>query len=189
MKRPTLLEGALFALVASLGGSIAFTALSGVLPGGSLLRLLLAGFGFAYVVYLLGRSRERVGRVVVVAAWLIVAAMTWWLSLPLPFYLLIHLGMVWLVRSLYHQGGVLSALADLGLLALGLGAGLWALTHTGSVFLGVWCFFLVQSIFALIPSDLARRPAAPGDCSEDEQRFDRAFRQAESALCRLHSIH
>jgi len=35
-------------------------------------------------------------------------------------YLLVHLGLIWLIRSLYFYSSVLSALADLGLGGLGL---------------------------------------------------------------------
>ena len=67
MRRPSLVEGVAFALAASLGASILFTALSAVLSSEALLRLLIAGLGFAYVLYLIGRSRARVGRVVTLA--------------------------------------------------------------------------------------------------------------------------
>lgn len=189
MERPTPLEGVAFALAASLGGSILFTALAGLLPGEALLRMLLAGFGFAYLIYLMARSRERVGRVVVVAVWFAVAAIAWWLPLPLPFYVLVHVGLIWLVRSLYHHASVLPALADLGLLGLGLATALWALSHTQSLFFGVWCFFLVQSLFVLIPPSSSLKAGSRRDRAEDEERFERAHRNAKTALRKLHSFH
>jgi len=189
MKDPTLLEGVAFALVASVGGSIVLTAFAGVLPHGSLIRLLLAGFGLAYVFYLVARSRQRVGRVVVVAVWFAVAAGVSWMSPPLTFYVLVHAGLIWLVRALYHHASVLQALADLGLLGLGLITALWALSHTQSVFLGVWCFFLVQSLFVLIPPCADSKGGPPGNATEDEERFQRAHRNATTAVRKLHSFH
>ncbi len=182
MKRPSLLEGLAFALGASLGASILFTVLGAVVPFEALLRLLIAVCGFAYVVYLVLRSRERVGRVVVLALWSTFAAVCWWLSLPLVLYLLAHLGFVWLVRSLYHHGSVLPALADLGLLAFGFAASLWAHSHTASVFLSVWCFFLVQAVFVLVPPAHERKRRARDVLDQDQEQFERAYRNAESAL-------
>jgi hypothetical protein len=189
MKGPTLPEGVAFALLASLAGSILLTALAGTLPSGLLLRLLLAAFGGAYVVYLLWRSRERVGRIVVAMVWIGVAATALWLSVPMPFYVLIHAGLIWLVRALYHHSSLFPALADLCLLGFGLATALWAFVHTGTVFLGVWCFFLVQSLFVLIPSSLNRRRNPQHQRWGDEERFDCAHRNAETALRDLHSIH
>ena len=58
----------------------------------------------------IGRSGERVGRITTVACWLAVASGAWLLGLPLVGYVLLHVGLVWLVRSLYHYSGVLPAL-------------------------------------------------------------------------------
>ena len=189
MKRPTLLEGATFSLLASLASSILLTTLTGILPGGVVFRLVLASCGFAYVIYLLGRSSERVGRVVVITAWFGISATAWWLSLPMPLYVLLHLVLVWLVRSLYHHSSLLPALADLGLLGVGLAMAFWAFAHTGNTFLAVWCFFLLQSLFVLIPSNPVPKRATHRLPSKDEERFERAHRNAITALRGIHSIH
>ena len=61
MKQPTFLEGVSVAIATSLAGSVLYTALDVVFPGAPVLRLLIAGIGLAYVVYLLSRSPERAG--------------------------------------------------------------------------------------------------------------------------------
>ena len=189
MKQPTFLEGVSVAIAASLAGSMLYTALNTVFPGIPVLRLLIAGISLAYVVYLLSRSPERVGRVTAAAAWLVVAGVLWFTHPPLLLYVCIHLGAIWLIRSLYFYSSALSALADLGLNGLGLSAAVWAITRTGSVFLGIWCFFLVQALFAVIPKSIPRKPgkAAAGVVNED--RFQHAYRVAETAVRKLSSSH
>ena len=189
MKQPTFLEGVAVALTASLLGSALYSVLSSAFPAGAVLRLLIAGIGLAYVLYLLSRSRERVGRVTVVAAWTLVTGVIWFIEPPLLPYVLVQLGFIWLTRSLYFYSSVLPALADLGLHGLGLASAIWAAGQTGSVFLSLWCFFLVQALFVAIPARLNRRnretPAGP----ENEDRFQRAHRTAEAAVRKLSSIH
>lgn len=185
MKQPTFLEGVAVALVASIAGSVLHTALTPLFAGGWILRLLIAGLGFGYIVYLLGRSQPRVGRITTFAAWAVVSGAAWWLQPSLALYVLVHLGLIWLVRSLYFHSSVLSSLADLGLNGLGLAAATWATIQTGSLFLSIWCFFLVQALFVAIPSDMRRKTAA-GPVGED--RFQHAHRAAETALRKLSSI-
>lgn len=185
MSRPTFPEGAAVALIAALFGSISFTVLPGLLGSASTLQLTVAALGLGYVLYLLGRTQERTGRVVALGAWLLFAGLGLFLvGDPLP-YLAVHLGMVWLVRALYHQSGPLAALIDLTLNLLALAAGVWAFVHTSSTFLGIWTFFLVQALFVAIPStdgrDLATNPTDGGQ----PDPFQTAYRNAEAALRKL----
>jgi len=53
------------------------------------------------------RSGERVGRVTTIACWLAAACVAWLAGLPLVAYVLVHVGLAWLVRSLYYYSGVL----------------------------------------------------------------------------------
>jgi hypothetical protein len=151
------------------------------------LRFVVAGLGLAYVVYLLRRNEERVGRVVATALWLVAALALWIFEPPALLYLAAHLGLVWLVRSLYFHSSLLTALADLGLVALGFAAAVWAASETHSVALSVWTFFLVQALFIAIPARIAATAAAASDIPED--RFQRAHLAAEAALRRMHSAH
>lgn len=189
MKQPTFLEGVSVALALSLAGSILYTAMDTVHPGGPVLRLLIAGMGLAYVVYLLNRSPERVGRISAAAAWLLVAGLLWFTEPPLLLYMCMHLGAIWLVRSLYFYSSALSALADMGLNGLGLAASIWAVTRTGSVFLGIWCFFLVQALFVAIPERISRNTGATAAGQGSEDRFLHAYRVAEAAVRKLSTNH
>ncbi len=189
MKQPTFLEGVSVAIAISLAGGVLYTAMDTAFPGFPVLRLLIAAIGLAYVVYLLGRSPERVGRVTAAAAWLLVAGVLWFMQPPLLLYVCIHLGVIWLIRSLYFYSSALSALADMGLNGLGLAAGIWALTQTGSVFLGIWCFFLVQALFVIIPKSIRQKPDAARESVDREDRFHHAYRVAETAVRKLSSNH
>ena len=185
MNKPTFFEGVAVALATSLGGGALQGALATILPAAPGLRLVVPVIGLAYVVYLLARSRERVGRVTAFLAWALIASVVWLLEPPLSLYLLVHLALIWLIRSLFFHSGVLSALLDLGLSILALAAALWAATQSGSLFLSLWSFFLVQALFVAIPARLPRK-ATPGRGEPPhEDRFRRSQRAAQSALQRL----
>lgn len=186
MRKPTFIEGVGVAMVASLAGSALYAALTTVFTSGGVLRLVIAGLGLGYVIYLLARTSERVGRVTTLAGWSVAAVAVWVLAPPLMLYLLIHLGLIWLIRSLYFYSSLLSALADLGLGGLALAGAVWSLVHTGSLLLALWCFFLVQALFVAIPPSLDRRPTSGAPATDD--RFQQAHRAAEAAVRRLSSI-
>jgi hypothetical protein len=185
MTRPTFLEGALVALVGAVSGTLAFEAFARVLPGGTAARLVTAALCLSYVIYLVGRSRERVGRLTVLVLWLLTALFLWMLAPPLPLYLAGHLGALWLVRSLYFHQGPLGALADLGLTGISLIAAAGAFLHTGSLLLAVWSLLLVQALFVLVPARTGSDIAAP----EEDDRFGRAHRAAEEAVRKLSAVH
>jgi len=189
MKQPTFIEGVSVAIAVSLVGSVLYTTLNVVFPGIPVLRLLIAAIGLAYIVYLPSRSPERVGRITAAAAWLLVASVLWFTKPPLLLYVCGHLGTIWLIRSLYFYSSALSAIADMGLNGLSLAAGIWAITRTGSVFLGLWCFFLVQALFVIIPKSINRKPDTSRAGHESEDRFQHAYRVAEAAVRKLSSNH
>jgi hypothetical protein len=187
MKRPTFFEGMLVALVMSLLGGILFTVLSPTFGAEGVLRGLTAGISLGYLVYLLKRSRETVGRVTVILGWALLAIILGLLEPTLPLYLLMHLLLIWLIRSLYFYAGLLPALLDLGLSALSLAAGLWAFLHTGSLFPAIWCLFLLQALFVAIPVSLHGKAAGTEQQSINAERFEQAHRSALSALRKLSS--
>ena len=115
----------------------------------------------------------------------LLAAVTWWVAPPLPLYLLIHVGAVWLVRSLYFYSGVLPALMDLGLSTLSISATVWAITRSGSVFLATWCFFLVQALFVAIPQAVKSTSKKQRNTAVESETFENARRQADQALRQL----
>jgi len=188
MTRPSFLEGVLVALAASLASGALFSTLTLALRSPSALRWVIALVGLGYVLYLLGRSGARVGRVTTVLVWTLVSGAALALPLPLAPFVLLHGGMVWLIRSLYFHAGLVAALADLGLALLGLSAAVWAATQTGSLALAAWSLFLVQALFGLIPSGLARTAPDPLAGAQSDDAFERAHRGAEAALRRIHSV-
>jgi hypothetical protein len=173
--------GAAFAL--SMAGAALFAAIGPWVGTQSALRTVIALLGLAYVLYTIGRSGERVGRITTIGCWAAVATGAWLLDPPLVGYVLVHVGLVWLVRSLYHYAGALPSLADLALGLLGAGCAAWAAQRSGSAWLALWCFFLVQAFHVLIPPTLAARAAPALPPSADA--FARAHRVAEAALRRL----
>jgi hypothetical protein len=172
------------ALLFSLCGAAVLVALAPFAGSGTALRAVIMLLGLAYVLYLLGKSGERVGRIATVALWIAAASGTWFMGLPLVAYALVHVGLVWLVRSLYYYSGLLPALADLGLSLLGAAFAVWAAQRSGSAWLAFWCFFLVQAFHVLIPATLGGR-AGPSTGGDDA--FARAHRAAEAAMRRLSS--
>ena len=189
MRTPTFFEGVIVAIAASVAGAALFTALGLVFPAALVVQLLVAGIGLGYVVYLLSRSRERVGRIAMLALWAVAATATWFVAPSLTLYVLAHLGLVWVVRSLYFYASALPALVDLGLNGLAFASAVWAATATHSIFLSIWCFFLVQALFVFIPRRLRRSGRAGRPERGDDDRFQHAYRVAESALQKLSSVN
>jgi len=182
-RMPSLGSGLVAALVLSSCGAALLAALSSLFGYATALRAVVALLGFAYLLYAIGRSGERVGRVTTVACWVVVASATWLMGLPIAGYVLVHVGLVWLVRSLYYYSGLLPALADLGVTVLGAAFAVWAAQRSESAWLVLWCFFLVQAFHVLIPASLTQRDK--GDLDSREDAFTRAHRAAEAAVRRL----
>jgi amino acid transporter len=189
MKQATFFEGVGFALFASLVGASGFVTLTSIFAGGTVFRLLIAGISLVYILYLLARSKERVGRITTVAIFLIVTIVSWLFVPSTLMYILIQLGMVWLLRSLYFYSSVLSSLVDLALTGLSLAIAIWVWLTTNSLFLGFWSFFLVQALFVFIPRKLARSHGRHTARTHNDDPFERAHRAAEMVLRNLISTH
>ena len=185
MKSPVFLHGVGVAAILAFFASAVVATLVPFLGFGTVLRLVIPAVGLAYILYLFSRSTARVGRITTVALWVVLAAGSWWLAPALPLYLLIHVGTIWLIRSLYFHSGVLPALMDLGLCALSICVAVWAIGRSGSIFLATWCFFLVQALFVVIPPALPRKAGALRSTPADDDGFARARRQADEALRQL----
>ncbi len=185
LSRPSFGQSIGVGLVLSLSGAALLAVLGPLLGYGGSLRAVIAMLGLAYVLYLVGKSGERVGRITTIAAWAVAAFLAWFAGLPLVGYVLVHVGLVWLVRSLYYYSGVLPALADLALSVLGAAFAVWAAQRSGTAWLAFWCFFLAQAFFVLIPASLSSRATEPAN--ETGQAFNRAHRAAEAAVRRLSS--
>jgi len=185
MKRPLFFQGVLVAAVLAFGASVVIGALTPFVGVGSVIQLVIPAVSLAYVMYLLRSSTERVGRITTLSLWSALAVTVWWIGPPLPFYVLVHVCAVWLVRSLYFYSGIFPALIDLGLSAMSVSAFIWAISRTGSVFLAAWSFFLVQALFVAIPASINSKRKAEKSPALDNGPFDRARRQADQALQQL----
>ncbi|NQV87257.1 MAG: hypothetical protein HQ492_09300 [Woeseiaceae bacterium] len=185
MKRPSFFHGAIVAAVLAFFASAIVATLTPFVGLAAVIRFVIPAMGLAYLLYLFGRSEERVGRVTTLSVWAVLAAVTWWIAPPLPLYLLIHVGAIWLVRSLYFYSGVMPALLDLGLSTLSISATVWAISRSGSVFLATWCFFLVQALFVAIPPAIKSRQAKQHNTTADNETFENAKRNADRALRQL----
>ena len=185
MKRPTFFHGVIVAAVLGFFASAIVATLTPFVSLGAVIRLVIPALGLSYLLYLFSRSEERVGRVITLSLWSALAAVTWWIAPPLPLYLLIHVGAIWLVRSLYFYSGVLPALMDLGISTLSVSATVWAISRSGSVFLATWCFFLVQALFVTIPPAVKRAREDKGNEVPDNETFEHARRNADQALRQL----
>ncbi len=185
MTRPNFLEGVLFALVASAAAGIFVALFAPFLGGLNAHYATLSTLTFVYVCYLLIRSGERIGRIVTVALLCTVMGSCALLSPLLWEYALILTLFVWFVRCMYFHSSLTASAIDLSVNVVAAAAALWCWSHTSSVVLTVWCFFLLQALFCMIPSagfgeQRARRDATTAD-------FANAHRRAENALRKLSS--
>ena len=185
MNRPGFLHGVAVAAVFGFFASAVVATLTPFVGFGSVIRLVIPALGLAYLLYLMSRSKERLGRVTTLSLWSALAIVTWWVAPPFPLYLLIHVSAIWLIRSLYFYSGVMPALLDLGLNALSVSAAVWAITRSGSVFLATWCFFLVQALFVAIPATVNGRKKPERNTAVENETFEQAKRQADAALRQL----
>ena len=183
MKRPSFFHGVIVAAVLGFFASAIVATLTPFIGLSSVVRLVIPAMTLAYLLYLFSRNGERLGRVTALTFWAILAVVTWWLAPPLPLYLLVHVGAIWLIRSLYFYSGVVPALFDLGISALSITATVWAISRSGSVFLATWCFFLVQALFVSIPKSLRDRRTTRETTVNPV--FERARRQGNDALRQL----
>jgi hypothetical protein len=184
-KQPTFFEGTGLALIVSIIGAVSFFSLSTLFGSTGVIQLIIAALCLIYVVYLLSRSGERIGRVTVISAWLLIAGLSWLFVSSLLLYIIIHLGMIWFIRSLYFYSSILSSLADLALTGFSLAVAIWAWSMSQSVFLSFWCFFLVQSLFTLIPKQITKYQNRSTINVDTNDPFEYAHRTAEVALHKL----
>jgi hypothetical protein len=189
MKRPGFLQGVGVALVAALLGEVLFVGLSPLLGSVTALHIVIAMTSFLYIVYLLRSSGVRLGRVTTLLGWLSITVATAWMGPPLMLYVLVHVAMIWLVRSLYFYSSLLPALADLGLNFIGVAAVVWATAQSGSLLLALWCFFLLQALFVFIPRNWNRSPSPGAGVVPEEDRFELARRNAQAALRKLSAVN
>ncbi|MDX1555106.1 MAG: hypothetical protein R3212_03675 [Xanthomonadales bacterium] len=181
-RRPTFFHDVLVAAGLGLAASILVVVLTPLLGLGSVIRIGVPMLCLAYLLYTMGKVKARTGRVITLVAWAGFALLCAWFVDSLSFYLLLHAGAIWLIRSLYAYSSLIPAFADLALSTLAAAMFAWAFMRTGSVFLATWCFFLVQALWTQLPRGRKRHRPAPAAGSNE---FERARRRADAALRQL----
>ena len=184
----SFLREAAFGFVASAIAAVLATTLAYVLPGGAIVRALIAALGLTLVLRTLAQSSERTGRIVALALWSGAAAAAWFTGLGIPATVAIHLLLAWLVRALFTRSRLIEAGLDLALAFLAASFATFAALRTGSVFLASWSFLLVQALGASVPAlaDAWTRPRAPAVPQDDPNRgFALALKAADEALTRI----
>jgi hypothetical protein len=184
MKTTTFIDGVVVALVSSLVGTAVYYVLSSMFADNLVIRLLISGLTLTYVLYLLNRSNEKIGRITVIAAWSVITIITWLVWPSAPIFILINLAVIWLIRSLYFYSSLFSSFADLVLTAISIAIAFWAASHTGSLFLSLWCFFLTQALFVLIPSSMKATQMKTAATNSNTD-FNHAYKTAEAAVQKL----
>ncbi len=188
IKKPTFLREALFGLVLSIVAAALAAALGFVLPQGDVVRLVVAGLALAYLIHTFACAREKTGRIAVLTLWAVVTLGIWFWHPSVAVYVLVQVGMIWLVRSLYLYGHFVEALIDLALSALAISFGVWAAIRTESLVLAIWSFFLIQALHTAVPA-LAERwlksEPAPAGTEPQNRSFADAFAAGEEALRRI----
>lgn len=181
MSRPGFGESVALALLGALATPVLAQGLIWLMPPHEQARWLCLLLGLGYGLYLLARSPSLAGRLWLALAWAPVSLLGAGLFGGLSPLLALELGLIWLTRVWCYHRTPTGALLDLGLLALGTAAALWALAHSGSLMLAVWTWLLTQALFVLIP-----QPGTAPDARPDSSvQFAAAERAAERALQRL----
>ena len=186
-KQVSLFEGVLVALICSLTGSVLYFTFTSLFSVDFTVKLLMTGLSFFYLLYLLSRSHEAIGRLSVVLVWFVITIALWFFSAPVLLFVSTQLVIIWLVRSIYFYSSLFSAAADLALSALSMATAMWTISHTASPFLTLWCFFLTQALFVLIPRSINSAINNTANQQHSETSFQHSYRVAEAAVMKLSS--
>jgi hypothetical protein len=179
MRSVSFTEAVMVAAASALLAGGTFHAASLLLPVQESLRLVVLLLGLCQVLWLVVRARRPDGRILALAGWALVSAITVILDPPLLFYVIGQVALLWVVRALIFHRRALHGLADACACGLGLMAALWALHASGSVSLAAWSLLLCQALpFLMSPTDRLT-PARDQDV-----RYQDARRAAEMALRR-----
>jgi hypothetical protein len=185
MKKSTFFREVVVALTLSCAGSVLYVSLSQIVSPITALKSIIGIVALCYSGYLLARCRVMPGRVTIAVTWFLVAAACWFGNLTLSSFLLIQVGMIWVIRSLFYHRSPVGALLDLLINALSVFACVWAMVQSESLFMSLWCCFLVQALFVFIPAGF--KPLATDNRPPDRQ-FQRAHQAAQAAIVKLSSV-
>ncbi|RIL07391.1 MAG: hypothetical protein DCC75_10065 [Proteobacteria bacterium] len=184
MKRPTIFQGVIAAVVLSLEALIVIYILGVIVAPWAATKLLISILTLSYGFYLLRKSGSLAGKLTLGIFLLGFQALALLLQASVAELAILGILQIWFTRSVLSYRSLVCAFCDLALTA----AAVWASAAIGALGGGliakIWVFFLCQALFVLIPSKIAARQeiwhvAAPID------RFSRANLAAEEALRRI----
>lgn len=181
MKKITLVEGIGVAVLAVLISLAAGFVIRYFFGWDTVFKTNASLLTIAYLVYLIRKSRFRAGKVALSIGCPVILLAAVYFFKTAEGLLAFETGMVWIVRTILHHSGVLAASADLVLCLISSALAGWAFTAVDSMTAGVWCYFLAQSLWVLIPGSPASKRHAP-EKGTDRCRFNRAYESAEEAL-------
>jgi len=180
----TFTRGVLLALGFAFLSSVAFTVIGPGYPFHTILFLLIPGLSFVYLLSI-GKYRHRKsGWTSCLVLWCVFALALWTLAPYWVDFVLLHAVVLSAIRSMFFQKSLLAVLMDFALTVLAVCTSFWAASHTGSIFLSVWCFFLVQAAFVSIPA-WASLKSVHISPNSNSKAFDAAHRKAEEALRKI----
>ncbi len=186
MKRPSVMTGIAFAFGVAVFAVPVWWGLKTTLPFVLAFRVItLIGY-LAYCFYLLRTAKTRVGALTLATVNLVIAMGLSFLPVTNSLMVGALVTLISVNRSLLFQRSVIAIGLDGLASAVGLMFAGYLFSKTGSVPAAFWSFFLLQSLFVLIP---ARPSGEGGFFSADEKGevdvFVHPQRQAEAALERI----
>lgn len=185
MKNVTFAQGVGFALLSSIIATVILLTMSSVFPASSLIRLIIGGIVFFYILYLFSRNDEKTGRLSILLVWLLVTILSLAFVNSLMLFISFQLIMIWLIRSLYFYNSTFSSLTDLCLTGVSLVIVIWVWTISFSIFLSIWCFFLIQALFVFIPEKINKQKIELFSKQKNDNDFEQAYKSAEMAVRKL----
>lgn len=185
MNRVSFADGLLLALAASGSGGLIFLILAPWFALTTLFKLLATVLAAGVVCFWMIRVPKKVGRITAFSLWLVLTILAWIFIPSAVVFTGLHVVMVWLLRSLYFYTSPLAAMVDLGLCGLSIIVSIAAFNHTESVFLALWCLFLLQALVTLIPPNFKQYCGKQCGGSFSNDRFEKAYRTAEWALRKI----
>ena len=186
MKRPSIVAGISFAFVVAVFAIPLWWGLKMALPFFVAFRVITLMGYLAYCAYLLRMAKTQVGALTLATVNLVIALGFCFLPVTNSLMVGALVTLISVNRSLLFQRSLIAIGLDGLASAVGLMFAGYLYSTTGSVPAAFWSFFLLQSLFVLIPA----RPSGEGgffsgDEKEEVDVFVHPQRQAEAALERI----
>ncbi len=182
----------IIALLISAATAVLYLSVSLIFDQFTAIQLCTSAATLAYLVYLLGQTKVRFGRVSTIGVFLACTLLAWFISPSILLSAAFNVGFIWLVRAVYYHSSALVALADLVISIVTFTAAIAAAFQSHSIFLAFWSFFLAQAMIVPVLNYVFNKGNRDKDRSSTsahvnctEQHFQRAYRNAESALRKL----